>query len=342
MINIKTKESQLELDIGFYDHYFHADDLSCIDQPIAVCADLFFKSAYFFYSLYIIWSENWYYPLKTEFLESRQQILSKIGLKIDFKMLKESENFLFLKTIKRYIDLRKPVILYLHRASIIYDQVYGDIAYDSIHGIMVTGYNMDHPTICLRDAAHIENSGAKYEGSGYGLFRIWLKEELLKNMWMDSYNLYPEDEFTGKIVTINKIDNSLCNINLKSGFQDIIENGSIRRDKFLEWMKNNEDAIYLLGEDDVSRQIRRNYILPREAFFKILNKCCNEIGKYDEECKKIENDYIISLETVFNRLCINAKKGKINEKGTLKTYIEKIEQMNYQLEQFIKKVVYSF
>ena len=77
---------------------------------------------------------------------------------------------------------------------------------------------------------------------------------------MDSYNLYPEDEFTGKIVTINKIDNSLCNINLKSGFQDIIENGSIRRDKFLEWMKNSEDAIYLLGEDDVSRQIRRNYI----------------------------------------------------------------------------------
>ena len=71
-------------------------------------------------------------------------------------------------------------------------------------------------------------------------------------------------------------------------------------------------------------------------------KFCNEIGKYDEECKKIENDYIISLETVFNRLCINAKKGKINEKGTLKTYIEKIEQMNYQLEQFIKKVVYSF
>ena len=65
-------------------------------------------------------------------------------------------------------------------------------------------------------------------------------------------------------------------------------------------------------------------------------------GGYDEECKKIENDYIISLETVFNRLCINAKKGKINEKGTLKTYIEKIEQMNYQLEQFIKKVVYSF
>lgn len=48
MINIKTKESQLELDIGFYDHYFHADELSCIDQPIAVCADLFFKSAYFF------------------------------------------------------------------------------------------------------------------------------------------------------------------------------------------------------------------------------------------------------------------------------------------------------
>ena len=127
---------------------------------------------YFFYSLYIIWSENWYYPLKTEFLERRQQILSKIGLKIDFKMLKESENFLFLKTIKRYIDLRKPVILYLHGASIIYDQVYGDIAYDSIHGIMVTGYNMDHPTICLRDAAHIENSGAKYEGSGYGLSLI--------------------------------------------------------------------------------------------------------------------------------------------------------------------------
>ena len=70
-------------------------------------------------------------------MESRQQILSKIGLKIDFKMLKESENFLFLKTIKRYIDLRKPVILYLHGASIIYDQVYGDIAYDSIHGIML-------------------------------------------------------------------------------------------------------------------------------------------------------------------------------------------------------------
>lgn len=47
MINIKTKESQLELDIGFYDHYFHADELSCIDQPIAVCADLFLNRLIF-------------------------------------------------------------------------------------------------------------------------------------------------------------------------------------------------------------------------------------------------------------------------------------------------------
>ena len=44
--------------------------------------------------------------------------------------------------------------------------------------------------------------------------------------------------------------------------------------------------------------------------------------------------------------CSGKNKGNggnvSNEKGTLKTYIEKIEQMNYQLEQFIKKVVYSF
>ena len=41
MEQILKERGQFDLNIGFFDDLFNADELSCIDQPIAACAGIY-------------------------------------------------------------------------------------------------------------------------------------------------------------------------------------------------------------------------------------------------------------------------------------------------------------
>ena len=54
MEQILKERGQSDLNIGFFDDLFNADELSCIDQPIAACAGIYDLDYYYMYSFYII------------------------------------------------------------------------------------------------------------------------------------------------------------------------------------------------------------------------------------------------------------------------------------------------
>lgn len=54
MKKIKDKRGQVDLDIGFYENFFNADEVNCIDQPIAAYANLFSDQNYFIYCMYFV------------------------------------------------------------------------------------------------------------------------------------------------------------------------------------------------------------------------------------------------------------------------------------------------
>ena len=41
MEQILKERGQFDLNIGFFDDLFNADELSCIDQPLAACAGIY-------------------------------------------------------------------------------------------------------------------------------------------------------------------------------------------------------------------------------------------------------------------------------------------------------------
>ena len=129
----------------------------------------------------------------------------------------------FINTLKKNIESGIVSILYLRRQSLVYDQGYGDKKYDSLHGILVTGYNKRCPTICIRDVAHIERSGARYQGSGYGFFRLWIKDSILKEMWEEYESLCDDTEFLHKIFTMQKIESGEKRVSYINIIEDILK-----------------------------------------------------------------------------------------------------------------------
>ena len=98
MEQILKERGQFDLNIGFFDDLFNADELSCIDQPIAACAGIYDLDYYYMYSFYIIYLTNWSYPLYGSFLEMRNYILSKVNLKIVEQVVETDQ---FINTLKK-------------------------------------------------------------------------------------------------------------------------------------------------------------------------------------------------------------------------------------------------
>lgn len=336
MKKIKDKRGQVDLDIGFYENFFNADEVNCIDQPIAAYANLFSDQNYFIYCMYIIFAENWAYPFPRGFLNARKYILDKLNLCLDIVPIDYSE--IFLTTLKKNIDEKRPVILLLRRQTLVYDQCYGDIDFDSLHGILVSGYNSKFPVICIRDAAHIERSGAIYKGSGYGLFRLWLKDELIKEMWISSNELNAGTEFANIILLItSKKDINAEHPTFAVAIRDILCNGSFNSNNYLVWLDKVKEDITCLKDEEVSRQLRRIFILPKKAFFYIIRLACNEINIGIDELLALEQKYLNTQESIFNKLCIMAQKGELLEEQKYISYTNKISLLDLELEKFLKK-----
>ena len=63
MEQILKERGQFDLNIGFFDDLFNADELSCIDQPIAACAGIYDLDYYYYEAIshskaYLPYTEN--------------------------------------------------------------------------------------------------------------------------------------------------------------------------------------------------------------------------------------------------------------------------------------------
>ena len=262
----------------------------------------------------------------------RNYILSKVNLKIVEQVVETDQ---FINTLKKNIESGIVSILYLRRQSLVYDQGYRDKKYDSLHGILVTGYNKRCPTICIRDVAHIERSGARYQGSGYGFFRLWIKDSILKEMWEEYESLCDDTEFLHKIFTVQKIESGEKRVSYINLIEDILKNGNFQINNFIEQMDIVSEELNLLKEKDFSVSLRRIYVLPKKAFFKILHRACQRLNISERNLSEIEYQYIILQEQIINRLSIWAEKGEKIDEIKYKSAKEKLGKLDMKIKNFL-------
>lgn len=328
MKQILKERGQIDLDIGFFDDFLNAEELSCIDQPIAAYASLYNRKYYYLYSMYILWWKNWSYPLPNGFINSRNVILRKIGLSIENVEVKNENELLC--TLKRNVDNKIATILYLHRKTLVYDQGYGDEEHDSLHGILFTGYNTKYPAVCIRDVAHIERSGAKYEGSGYGLFRLWLKESLLQEMWSISKDINFNTEWGNGIYTVVQFSEKNI-ITEKEILKELVNCGEELDDnKFLNCLNNIKDDLSVLKDDDTLIWMRITFLASKKAFFKILKLLYKERKLYNAICE-IEEEYIRIQDDIINILAIRGKRNKILKKDEYDFVVKQLKKVDIKL-----------
>lgn len=134
-----------------------------------------------------------------------------MGLELKANHISRPENFC--GSIEAKIDKGIPVILFLQRQTLVYDL--GDN--DSTHGVIVSGYHSRIPKMLLRDAPHVEHSGAEYQGHGYGLFKLWMRKDIVQEMWERSHVLPDNIDHVNKMYTVEKSGKSVIN-----SYQDLL------------------------------------------------------------------------------------------------------------------------
>lgn len=330
--NIKERNN-FEINIGDADCKFNADEVSCVDQPIAVYAKMYNELYYDIYCFYTIFRCNWEYYIEGNFVEIRNKILKNLGLELECVYV--HDRYKLCDEIKKKLDENIPALIYLRRKTLVYDEGYDDDEFDSLHGILVTGYNKNRPILCIRDSAHVENSGIHYYGSGYGMFKLWIRENLVEEMWMRSAEIGRHAEFSDKIYIMK--EKSKVKYTYEDMLLDILNNGTFNHNRFCDWIMKSD--ILDLKDDEVCRAKRRVYILPMKAFFSILKQIC-EIKRYDIEymmnCEKI---YMNILQKTFGKLCVAARK---NEKITIemkKKFCSEIVEMDRKIEKICFELV---
>lgn len=198
-----------ELEIDCYENFYRVDSVNCIDQPIAAALGYYNYYNYFYYCFYLSVLCNWYAintDIEYNFVNYRNIIIKKMGLLLKDIYVESQPDFIPL--IKTMIDRGEPVLLISKRRALVYNPSYGDINDNNHHGTLITGYKTEAPMLILRDVAHIESSGVKNAGTGYGLFKLFLKEDMVYEMWSESNNIYSEENsyyFFNKIFYITKV-----------------------------------------------------------------------------------------------------------------------------------------
>ena len=204
-----------ELKIDCYENFYRVDSVNCIDQPIAAALGYYNYYNYFYYCFYLSALKNWYdskAEIEHNYFNYKNIILEKMGLSLKNIYVESQPDFI--SQIRAMIDRGEPVLLIPKRRALVFNASYGDTHDDNLHGTLITGYKIGVPMFILRDVAHIESSEVKNAGTGYGLFKLFLKEDIVYEMWNESNNIYREEksyDFLNKIFYITKVGDPKIN-----------------------------------------------------------------------------------------------------------------------------------
>lgn len=324
------------LNLGFYDKYYSGDEFNCIDQPIAALSDYIKKDNYFYYAFYSTFFTNWYTMNgDKDFIEEKNHILSKFGLNMKRQLIYDSSQFL--ETITSIIDKDIPVYLLLRRKTLIYD--ISDI--DSPHGVIICGYDKALKKILLRDAPHVEQSGATYEGYGYGLFNLWLREDLLLEMWEESNKIHHPNMAKCLYYLVQTKEAKIKNY--YDMFSEFTNEYGFKNNMLINFLNSEEYNISEFANDEYSRNFRRWFILPKRVIVDIIRRGAIEMNfSKIEELNKIEVNMRLLYSKTINILSLYSKRGKAITNEKLTNIIADLTEVDNQLQRIVEEIINAY
>lgn len=309
--------------------------LDCCNAPVAAATGLYNYNNYYFYtfynSIYMNWVQN------SDFLVRINAILKRLGLVLKKNIISNEQDFL--PFITQYIDNSIPLILFANYKSIFYT-LYND---NTMHGILICGYDNAKSTVLIRDTCVIDKSTSPELFrliKGSPLFPFPLREDLLVDIWNNRNIFFKEmgSNLYNVLLSIEKEGNALVT-NYLELYNDVACNFTIQNDNLILYiikLKEKFENIYNNFDYEVEF-LRRSYQYSLESFFNGIFKAIkitgltenlNEFEEFSENFIKYRSEVISIIHSSIlkrNILCGNKLEDIINNinsnNKTLANYI---------------------
>ncbi|MFC5403441.1 hypothetical protein [Cohnella soli] len=326
------------LKIDYYHDAYSTEAVNCIDQPIAGAAGNFNYHNFFYYCFYLTLHKNWGFAQNKDFVETRNQILNKMGLTLKYCLIEDPNELL--SSIHNLLDNNCPVVIVPKRRTLPYDYTYGDLNVNIMHGVLFTDYDLNRSVFVVRDVAHIELSGAKYAGTGYGLFKLWLSEEIVRDIWLKTNEIYRKEDlyFLNKILFIEKNRSSKIN-SFSELIEDFIENFNFSHNNFANAIADCSVEDFL--DNGFVANLRNTYQLSMTVVFDVLEKSFESLSQNIEERKtfhEFKDKYLRSRYLLISKLHAAALRNKFIESDEKKKIINEILKNDNELYLLINEL----
>lgn len=309
-----------QLEVGLYQEYFDTAEIDCIEQPIANFIGRHDKKGYLLYCLYVALCNNFQtVDLNKSYFDEKKDILSLLG----YDYIRKDIDYDLNKLVSECIEQKKAVLFFTQRSYITYEKREDNIR-DSVHMIMIIGY--DDKDFLLLDNLYnddINNIPFRYE-----LRKIKVSRQEIIGIWMKSV----EDK-----LRIKKRDKSLFVLSEKEKkqfdyqmFKNII-NRFTYKSQFMSWIEKlgNES----LFDEEYFEEVQSNYCKSFKIIFKIISELCPAI---DKEMLVIGNEMYRNRLICINTLLRQEYKGKPRNKFVLNKYLEYENDNIEKIEKYIE------
>ncbi|MCG8540896.1 MAG: hypothetical protein MJA82_13295 [Clostridia bacterium] len=329
------------LEIDCFSNCYSVEEINCIDQPIAGAASYFNHENFYYYCFYYSLLSNWL--IEFDFLTLRNLIFKKLGLELKVHQIEESSNFI--PFVKSLLDKKKPVLMVPKRRTLVYDFLFGDQNIKSLHGFLVMEYNTKNPVLVIRDVAHVESSNAPYGGTGYGLFKLCLKEDLVLDIWNKSNEIYKNykeknNDFYKKIFSIEKTGKSHIN-NYIDLVEDFINNYDLSYSRLSHIISSSGTLNQKIKDTNYYQYIRRRFYKSLSVIFDIFIKYFNLLKLNNQKITKFikfKEQYFKNRDLILSKLYVSALRGSVISRSDKTQMIQETQLMDQKLYSLINEI----
>lgn len=329
-----------KLEINSYMNGYNWGQINCIDIPIAGAAGFFNYDNYFFYSFYISTFLNWGDMKSKDFLEYRNEILIKLGLKMNAHEIKDSSELITF--IKTSINNFYPLFLIADYASLFYTS---DYLYDNplMHGTIISGYDSSKNIVVFNETKTVDlnlHPEINKYINGNPLFIMLFKEEQVIEIWNNRNKHFGKNikEMVNIIYSVEKDKEA----EIKS-YEEMVSN-------FINVYKlENDNLISFVNDFNNIREKIKNGTIPMwffqrdlygslEAFFGGIEIGLKNVGFKGElnDFNAFKEQYRNKRAKILSKLHAYALREKDINNEMKEGIISEIEIKNRELESFVK------
>lgn len=329
------------LHIDLYADGFDATHLNCVDLPIAGATGYYNYENYFYYCFCHCMSSNWNNTQNTDWFSSRNELLGKLGLCI--KPIAVDGPSSLISAIKAQIDSQHPLLMLCKYYTLFYHVGYLDDEFLHIgHGIVINGYDAEKSLISVKEYSHIETD-IKAIVKSYLLFDLPLTEDLLKDIWVKSNEIFKQEYDNSTYATIYSIE-KMGEPQITS-YSDLLEYffGSVdfRHDKLVEFIKNYNNHFEEIRTLSHASELRKAYVNSLTILFDVFERAFGFLKQNQEiqwKYDNIKDMYLQTRSSILNKLIANALRGKTIGEDTEQHLIDQVTLANKELFSFIENL----